>query len=157
MKAILLHTFKTVSPLWLMAILGAYPFWSQAQPRKFRLPIEVQEASGLYLQDSTHFWWINDSGDGPFIYQTDANEDLVQKVKIPNAFNKDWEDITHDAQGRIYIGDFGINYHARSYLPMRINVDFLLPTVGATSTWRLSFGTMIVCICSPNPISGINP
>ncbi|MEL6634058.1 MAG: hypothetical protein AAFQ83_21510 [Bacteroidota bacterium] len=120
MKMRLLQSFKVISPLWVMAVIGAFPFWSQCQPRQFRLPTEVQEASGLYIEDEEHFWWINDSGDGPFLYRTDTSRVLRERIEIPHAFNKDWEDITHDDQGRIYIGDFGNNYHARQNLRIYI-------------------------------------
>ncbi|MEL6135652.1 MAG: hypothetical protein AAFR59_20015, partial [Bacteroidota bacterium] len=50
------------------------------------------------------------------LYRTDTSRTLRERIEIPHAFNKDWEDLTYDDQGRIYIGDFGNNYHARKNL-----------------------------------------
>ncbi|MEO0895850.1 MAG: hypothetical protein AAFY71_05600 [Bacteroidota bacterium] len=86
------------------------------QSKKFFLPAAVNEASGLIYQNDSSFLWINDSGDGPMIYQTDLNGYLIGKMEVEGARNKDWEDLSKDKQGNIYIGDAGNNCHCRKDL-----------------------------------------
>jgi DNA-binding beta-propeller fold protein YncE len=60
------------------------------------------------------FWSQNDSGDEPRIfahtregkiYPTD--DGLKEGIRIPDAVNVDWEDITNDNHGHIIVGDVG--------------------------------------------------
>ncbi len=80
-----------------------------------RMPNEVKETSGL-LSFNGELWTINDSGDGPFLYQLDeTGEKVIRKVWVNGAKNKDWEELTQDSS-RIYIGDFGNNEGSRDKL-----------------------------------------
>lgn len=88
-------------------------------PRKIKLPTELSEASGLYHAAPDSLWWHNDSGDQPRLVLTDAKGQLKKQVLL-NAQNKDWEDITADNQGNIYIGDFGNNLNKRTDLRIYI-------------------------------------
>lgn len=84
--------------------------------KRFRLPSKLAEASGLYLAGPDSLWWHNDSGDGPNLYLTDGKGKMLKSESIPELRHIDWEDITSDDQGRIYIGDFGNNSNARQNL-----------------------------------------
>lgn len=85
----------------------------QAQvPKKMRLPDNLVEVSGLYYAGADSLWWHNDSGDTPRLVLTDDKGRLRQEILLP-VRNRDWEDITADAAGNIYIGDFGNNRNAR--------------------------------------------
>ena len=89
---------------------------SNPYPRKFRLPDELIEVSGLYAVSEDSLWWHNDGGWPAKIYHTNARGELIQTESLSGAKNKDWEDITADAEGTIYIGDFGNNLNSRKDL-----------------------------------------
>ena len=68
----------------------------------------MKETSGIIFS-SGFVWTINDSGGEPEIYKIDKETGTVcQTVKILNATNKDWEDISED-ESYFYIGDIGNN------------------------------------------------
>jgi hypothetical protein len=85
-------------------------------PQKFcDLSKKINESSGLIYWDN-YIWTFNDSGGKAEIYKIDsATGEFVQTVKLNNAKNTDWEDITHD-EDYIYIGDFGNNIGTRNDL-----------------------------------------
>lgn len=80
---------------------------------------EVVESSGIAASrcQSDVFWTHNDSGDHAFIYAIDRAGEHLGTWLVPNAENRDWEDITtwKDNRGRcfIYIGDIGDNQLVR--------------------------------------------
>jgi hypothetical protein len=82
---------------------------------KFNLSNELAENSGLLYFNGkliTH----NDSGGKPNLYEVDPiTGTIVRTVKISNAFNIDWEDITED-ETHIYISDSGNNRGNRTNL-----------------------------------------
>jgi len=81
-----------------------------------KLPKEMKEVSGMALaQNLDHFWMVNDSGNKPILYAVDTNGEIKEKIEI-EARNKDWEDLTTDDEGNIYIGDFGNNANDRKNL-----------------------------------------
>ena len=65
-------------------------------------------------------WWHNDGGNSPSLYQTDGRGKLLEEVNLATLKNRDWEDITSDDNGRIYIGDFGNNRNQRKDLKIYI-------------------------------------
>lgn len=83
---------------------------------RFQLPIELKEASGLYRASADSLWWHNDSGDGPNIFLTNASGELLDKRIVEPGQAIDWEDISADNEGHIYIGDFGDNRENRNDL-----------------------------------------
>ncbi|MEM1319992.1 MAG: hypothetical protein AAGG75_07015 [Bacteroidota bacterium] len=91
----------------------------QNGPRRFRLPKQLPEVSGLYLQSPDSLWWHNDSGAPPTLFCTDARGRLLDSLRLP-ARNQDWEDLTADDRGNFYIGDFGNNSNARRDLQIYI-------------------------------------
>lgn len=76
--------------------------------KKYSLSPEINENSGLLFFNGkiiTH----NDSGGQPILYQLNYETGTIERrVKISNAFNIDWEDITQD-ETHIYISDSGNN------------------------------------------------
>lgn len=79
------------------------------------LDTDVQETSGL-LFIGDELWTHGDSGNENALYQLDTmTGDILRDVRIANAENEDWEDITQDDQ-YIYIGDFGNNEGVRTDL-----------------------------------------
>ncbi len=81
-----------------------------------QLPPQLGESSGLYVPTPNTIWSQNDSGNPNEVYLIDSTGVLKRKVQIRNAPNIDWEEITADTQGNLYIGDFGNNNNARQDL-----------------------------------------
>ena len=69
-------------------------------------------AAELDLQ-SDIIWVIEDAGNKPNLIGLNANGKPTKTIRINNAKNHDWEDLTSDKQGNIYIGDFGNNNEKR--------------------------------------------
>ncbi len=83
--------------------------------KKIKLPDQLKEVSGLYYAAPDSLWWHNDSGDQPRLVLSDGSGNVKQEVLLA-AKNRDWEDITADRAGNIYIGDFGNNLNRRQDL-----------------------------------------
>jgi len=83
---------------------------------KTKLPKVLVEVSGIqYSEKENAFWMLNDSGNKSRLYLVSEKGIIQREVKI-NAKNTDWEDITKDAKGNIYIADFGNNGNDREDL-----------------------------------------
>lgn len=74
----------------------------------------VPEASGLteYPIGSGVFWTHGDSGTEALIFAISADGTRLARFKPEGAFNLDWESITADEQGNLYLGDVGNNLPA---------------------------------------------
>jgi len=84
---------------------------------EFSLPKKLKEVSGIALsQDQKTIWAIEDAGNKNVVYGLNRQGELTTDVLVENAENNDWEDITKDAAGNIYIGDFGNNENDRQNL-----------------------------------------
>ena len=84
---------------------------------EFSLPKKLKEVSGIALsKDKKTIWVIEDQGNKNRVYGLDMKGQQVADVLVENAENRDWEDITADTQGNIYIGDFGNNDNNRQDL-----------------------------------------
>ncbi|WP_298495010.1 SdiA-regulated domain-containing protein [uncultured Algibacter sp.] len=74
------------------------------------LPKSLKEASAIErVAGSNLLWTIEDSGNKNNIYGIDLNGDIIKEIDISNSSNIDWEDLTSDEDGNLYIGDFGNN------------------------------------------------
>ena len=86
---------------------------------KAELPAEVRETSGLFFHNG-RLWTHNDSGGKPILYGLDTTTfEVVQKITLTNAKNKDWEDVCTDGE-HVYVGDFGNNKGKRKNLRIYI-------------------------------------
>ena len=96
---------------------------------KVKLPEILEEVSGIqYSQNENAFWMLNDSGNSPSLYLVSEQGELLRVLEI-NAENTDWEDITQDQQGNIYIGNFGNNANKRKDLViLKVNASDLMST-----------------------------
>lgn len=75
----------------------------------------LKEISSLEIIDG-YYWGQNDSGGEAELYKVDPKSGkIVQTVKISNAVNVDWEEITSSDE-HIFIGDFGNNNGKRTDL-----------------------------------------
>ncbi|RDY59465.1 hypothetical protein [Flagellimonas nanhaiensis] len=80
-----------------------------------KFPSRLKEVSGMETDGST-FWVIQDSGNKDKIFKVDKKAQVSNEYKIHHAKNEDWEDLTLDKKGNLYIGDFGNNNNARKNL-----------------------------------------
>src|SRR5687768_2482689 len=79
------------------------------------VPATISETSGLMFWDGL-LWTHNDSGGDAVLFGLDtASGTLVRSVRILEATNVDWEDITRD-EDYVYIADFGNNNGTRTDL-----------------------------------------
>lgn len=79
------------------------------------LNTELNETSGLLVLDG-QVWTQLDSGNPDRLYRIDpATGQVLHSVRVTNATNIDWEDISSDANW-IYVGDFGNNSGSRGNL-----------------------------------------
>ena len=98
----------------LIIILFTNFLLSQSVRSKCLLPTELKESSGIAtINNGKSFWLHNDSGSDSEIFEVDSNCQLLRKVLISNALHSDWEAITADDNGNLYIGDFGNNANSR--------------------------------------------
>ncbi len=90
------------------------------------LPRTMYEVSGIETaRDSEALWMINDSGNRAKLYKLGLDGKIIHEIKI-DAKNRDWEDLTQDQDGNIYIGDFGNNFNDRSNLSiLKVDKRFL--------------------------------
>ena len=80
------------------------------------LPNSLHEISGIQTaKNSQLIWALNDGGNKNRIYGL-SSKGKIKKVVTINAKNHDWEDLTSDPKGNLYIGDFGNNYSKRKNL-----------------------------------------
>jgi len=83
---------------------------------KGSLPFTLREASGIeYVVKTNTIWVHNDSGNNSELFSVSQNGKILKTIKI-DELNKDWEDITSDSNGNLYIGDFGNNANDRKNL-----------------------------------------
>ena len=75
---------------------------------------DVEESSGLALgPEPGTFYTHGDHGNDPILFLINWQGEVLREVDIPTAINEDWEALTPDDRGRLYIGDFGNNGQQR--------------------------------------------
>jgi hypothetical protein len=87
------------------------------------LPSVLTESSGMTVASGKPSFWVhNDGGNDPEIYEVDLQGVLLSTLFVKGLNNVDWEDITRDPRGNVYVGDFGNNGNNRQDLTIyRIN------------------------------------
>ena len=76
---------------------------------KADLPNALNEVSGTEtILGSELIWMLNDKGNAAKLFGVDKNGRIMKELII-DVKNNDWEDLTSDFEGNIYIGDFGNN------------------------------------------------
>ena len=78
------------------------------------LPSSLPEISAVEkLRNSNILWVIQDAGNNNHVYGLNRHGKIVKDIKVTNAKNVDWEDLTSDSLNNLYIGDFGNNSKKR--------------------------------------------
>ena len=99
------------------------------------LPDVLHESSGLVVQSTNSFWTLNDSGGEAALYQFDSTGRVKRIVKLLNATNKDWEELSTDSIGNFYVGDIGNNDETRRNLTFyKISKNDVLNGTDSVST-----------------------
>ena len=84
------------------------------------LPNLLKEASGAQKTvGSDLIWMVNDAGNSPKVFGLNDKGKIISSIKV-NEENRDWEDLTSDDQGNLYIGDFGNNKNHRRDLAVLV-------------------------------------
>ena len=81
--------------------------------KKVALSEQIRETSGLVYYQNKYLITHNDGGNKNDIFILNLKGEIIKKIEVLNAKNKDWEDLTQDDEGRLYIGDFGNNLNKR--------------------------------------------
>jgi hypothetical protein len=82
-----------------------------------RMPETVNESSGIIVAKGPDvFWTHNDGGGNPTLYKINHEGKLIDSLYLAGTKNTDWEDLAKDAEGNLYVGDFGNNLNARKDL-----------------------------------------
>lgn len=78
---------------------------------------EVVESSGLELAGTDgDLWTHGDGGNTAKLYKVTPQGDRLQALDLAPLTNIDWEDLTQDEEGNLYVGDFGNNQNKRRNL-----------------------------------------
>lgn len=103
------------------------------------LPSVLEEVSGNEKPlNSKDIWMHNDSGGSARIFCVNDKGQLLKTIYL-DADNEDWEDITSDPQGNLYIGDFGNNRNKRKDLEIFKVSHASLTTKKGVKVERISF------------------
>lgn len=99
---------------------------------KAELPQKVNESSGVFFHNG-RLWTHNDSGGKPILYAIDTTTfEVVQRITLANAKNKDWEDVCTDGK-TVFVGDFGNNNGNRKNLRIYMFPLSAIPDEGDAS------------------------
>lgn len=95
--------------------------------RKGSVSKELSEISGwVFVNDSTLIAH-NDSGNEPILYVLNIDGTVRHKATLSGTSNNDFEDITTDNKGNVYLGDFGNNENKRQDLVIyKLKTDDIL-------------------------------
>jgi hypothetical protein len=106
----------------------------------YSLPKSLKEVSGIvYSTDDSILWTLEDSGNANILYGLNSKGTIVKTVTVKNIKNIDWEDITKDKEGNIYIGDFGNNENSRQDLCIYKIDEKSLDNENAIPAYKISF------------------
>lgn len=86
---------------------------AQSLPRRTRLPETLKEVSGIARLPNGDLWMLNDGGNAPALYRFDPLRDSIVEIRSLSCTNIDWEDLSADTEGHLFIGDFGNNMNNR--------------------------------------------
>ncbi|MGQ7944675.1 hypothetical protein [Flavobacterium sp. WC2509] len=113
---------------------------SDALTTLYSLPKKLKEVSGItYFPETNLAYTLEDSGNDNKIFALNSEGKLEKTITVTNATNVDWEDITKDKIGNVYIGDFGNNDNERKDLCIYKVAKSELSKENAVSEYKISF------------------
>lgn len=102
--------------IFFFLLSGSFFLNAQYHEKKVKLPSELNEISGLEIIHDSLLVAHNDSGNKAQLFFISNNGVIEHVTFITNAKNVDWEDLTVDDKGFLYIADVGNNSNARKDL-----------------------------------------
>jgi hypothetical protein len=106
----------------------------------YSLPKSLKEVSGIvYSTADSILWTLEDSGNANVLYGLNSKGMIAKTVTVKNIKNIDWEDITKDKEGNLYIGDFGNNENERQNLCIYKIDKKSLNNENAVPVYKISF------------------
>ncbi len=97
---------------------------AQDKTEKITLNNQLKEISGLETYRDSLLVAINDSGNEPFIYFLTKKGIIAHRCKVSNHPNIDWEDLSVDDKGNLYIADVGNNSGVRKeFQILKLSLD----------------------------------
>lgn len=137
-SVLMTRTAKTV--LLLICLCSCQQHEQNSLVTLFSLPKKLKEVSGItYNSKQGIFYTIADSGNENAVYELDANGTITAEIPVDGVDNNDWEDITSDANGNVYIGDFGNNDNKRTDLAIYKIPAEAMSSQKITTTEKISF------------------
>ncbi|WP_447635007.1 hypothetical protein [Flavobacterium microcysteis] len=107
---------KSLTFLLIFSMLFSCSGTSQEIPTNTK-KLSLKEASAVAVSKVSDLIWVaEDSGNKNKVYGLDADGKIAHAVTLENAKNVDWEDLTTDEEGNLYVGDFGNNDNIRKDL-----------------------------------------
>lgn len=108
---------QTIYALWVLFALTSCTEKNETSALKqlANLPKSLKEISGVAYKDN-FIYALEDSGNENEITILDTLGNSIKTLVINNTENIDWEDLTFDPKGNLYIGDFGNNDNMRKDL-----------------------------------------
>lgn len=106
---------------WVVVLCaGCAAVVADSGPRLGQVDPAVEESSGLARSEAHPgvFWTHGDSGGGAELFAISTNGRLLGRVAVRGAKAVDWEAITADGQGHLWIGDHGNNDNDRRDLTL---------------------------------------
>lgn len=100
--------------LFALLLIGCQP--QNGLKPSAKLPKRINECSGMTTLEGQILWVIEDGGNKGVLYGLDVKGNIQKEFKVAHAKNKDWEALTSDRLGNLYIGDFGNNSNKRKNL-----------------------------------------
>ncbi len=87
------------------------------------LPKGLNEVSGMITFSGRSVWVVEDSSNPDKIREVDTLGRILSSFEVSEAKNRDWEALTKDREGHVYIGDIGNNSNKRKKLKIYILPD----------------------------------
>jgi hypothetical protein len=110
---------KTIKALFIVTIILFYSCENKDETTALKqiaeLPKELKEVSGIAYANNL-LYAIEDSGNPNEVIVMDTLGRITKNIMVSNVDNIDWEDLTFDNKGNLYIGDFGNNDNVRKDL-----------------------------------------
>lgn len=102
--------------LYFLLLFVSISCFSQRIVHCVHLDKSLNEISGLERLNDSVLIAINDGGNTPHVFFLNTSGQILKKTLITNAKNTDWEDLTIDESGNLYIADTGNNSNDRKDL-----------------------------------------
>jgi len=107
---------KSLTFLLIFSLLFSCSGTSQEIPTNTK-KLSLKEASAVAVSKVSDLIWVaEDSGNKNKVYGLDTDGKIAHTMTLENAKNVDWEDLTTDEEGNLYVGDFGNNDNMRKDL-----------------------------------------